>query len=237
MHASGIGDLRAIANLWLLDPVKHPNQNLSLGLGFKAPTGKDDAKDFSFRANGPVLRPVDPAIQPGDGGWGMVMEINGFTQIYKDSYAYLQGTYVSNPRELNGVQQPNNEPDFTLGQLGYLYNSVPDQYLGRGGFGYVIWPKYALSLTLGARIEGVPVHDFIGGDNGFRQAGYAISIEPGISAAKGRYSITITGPIAVERHADQNTTDIRLSRKFGMTFGGNAAFADYLITTSISVAF
>ena len=237
MHASGIGDLRAIANLWLLDPAKHPNQNLSLGLGFKAPTGKDDAKDFSYRANGPVLRPVDPAIEPGDGGWGLVMEINGFTQIYKDSYAYLQGTYVSNPRELNGVQQPNNEPDFTLGQLGYLYNAVPDQYLGRGGFGYVIWPKYALSLTLGARIEGVPVHDFIGGDNGFRQAGYAISIEPGISAAKGRYSITITGPIAVERHADQNTTDIRLSRKFGMTFGGNAAFADYLITTSISVVF
>jgi hypothetical protein len=145
---------------------------------------------------------------------------------------------VSNPRELNGVQQTTgDEPDFTLGQLGYRYNSVPDQYLGRGGFGYVIWPKYSLSLTLGARIEGVPVHDFIGGDNGWRTPGYAISIEPGISAAKGRYSITITGPVAVERHADFNTTDIRVSRKLGMPINGNAAFADYLITASISVVF
>ena len=238
MHAFGIGDLRLIANLWLLDPEKHPNQNITVGLGVKMPTGEDDAKDFSYRANGPVLRPVDPAIQPGDGGWGIVTEIAGFTQIYKNTYAYLQGTYLINPRDTNGVQQTTgDEPDFTGGIFGYMFNSVPDQYLGRGGFGYVIWPRYALSLTLGARIEGVPVHDLIGGDRGWRAPGYAIYIEPGVSVAKGRFSVSVTGPIAVERHVDQNTTELNVSKQLGTNIGGFAAFADYLVTASVSVAF
>jgi len=34
-----------------------------------------------------------------------------------------------------------------------------------------------------------------------------------------------------------NTSDIRVSKKLGMPVGGFAAFADYLITVSVSVAF
>ena len=40
-RASGIGDMRLGANFLLLNPDKHPNQNISLGLGVKAPTGDD----------------------------------------------------------------------------------------------------------------------------------------------------------------------------------------------------
>ena len=238
MRARDIGDLRFIANVWLFQPERHPEGNLSIGLGLKIPTGNYDAMDFSHRATGLVLRPVDPAIQPGDGGWGIVTEIAGFQQVYKNSYAYLQGTYLINPRDINHVQQTTgDEPDFTGGIFGFIWNSVPDQYLGRGGFGYVVWSKIALSLTLGARIEGVPVHDLIGGDRGWRSPGYAIYIEPGLSAAKGRFSVTVTGPIAVERHVFQNTTELSVSKQLGMNIGGNAAFADYLVTTSVSVVF
>jgi hypothetical protein len=238
MRAGGVGDLRLVGNVWVFEPDRHPEGNISIGLGIKVPTGADDAMDYSHRATGLVLRPVDPAIQPGDGGVGIVTEISGFQRIYKNSYAYLQGVYLMNPRDSNGVQQPTgDEPDFTLNQFGYIFNSVPDQYLGRGGFGYVIWPKWAMSLTLGSRIEGLPVHDVIGDDHGFRQPGYAISVEPGISAAAGRWSVTVTGPVAVERHADQNTTDIRLTKKFGVQFGGHAAFQDYLLTANVSFAF
>jgi len=237
-RASGVGDLRFVANLWLFEPERHPEGNISIGLGVKIPTGNYDAMDFSHRATGLVLRPVDPAIQPGDGGWGIVNEIAAFQRLYKNTYAYLQGVYLMNPRELNGVQQPTgDEPSFTLGEFGYIFNSVPDQYLGRGGFGYLIWPKMGTSLTIGSRIEGLPVHDVIGGDNGWRTAGYAIYVEPGISISKGRYSATVTGPVALERHADPNTTDDKVSRKLGVPVGGFAAFADYLITASVSVAF
>ena len=238
MRASGLGDVKLVGTFWLLDPEKHREGNITLGLGVKIPTGDYNAKDFSYRDTGPVLRPVDPAIQPGDGGWGIVTEIAAFQKLYKNSYAYLQGTYLINPRETNGTQQPTgDEPDFTLGEFGYIYNSVPDQYLGRAGLGYLIWPKMGLSLSLGARIEGVPVHDFIGGDNGWRTPGYALSIEPGISISKGRFSVSVTAPVAVMRHADQNTTDISVSKKLGTQVNGFAAFADYLITTSVSVKF
>ncbi|MEY2540225.1 MAG: hypothetical protein QOG67_3965 [Verrucomicrobiota bacterium] len=94
-----------------------------------------------------------------------------------------------------------------------------------------------MSLSLGGRIEGLPVNDLIGGDAGWRTAGYAIYVEPGLSISKGRYSVTLTGPVAVERHAQPNTSDIRVSKKLGMPVGGFAAFADYLITVSVSVAF
>jgi hypothetical protein len=230
--------LKLVANVWLLDPAKYHDQNISLGLGVKFPTGDDNAKDLSYRATKIVPRPVDPAIQPGDGGWGIVTEIAAFTKVYKNTYAYLQGTYLINPRDINHVQQTTgDQSDFTMGIFGYIWNSVPDQYLGRAGMGYLIWPKWGLSVSLGARIEGLPVHDLIGGDNGWRTPGYAIYIEPGISASKGRWSVSVTGPVAFERHADQNTTEIKLTKKFGTEVGGFGAFADYLITASVSVQF
>jgi len=238
MRAGGVGDLRLVGNVWVFEPDRHPEGNISIGLGIKIPTGNDDAKDFSHRATGLVLRPVDPAIQPGDGGVGIVTEIAAFQKLYKNTYAYLQGVYLMNPRELNGVQQTTgDEPDFTGGIFGFMFNSVPDQYLGRGGFGYVIWPKMGMSLTIGSRIEGLPVHDVIGGDRGWRSPGYAIYIEPGLYVSKGRFSVSVTGPVAVERHVDQNTTELSVSKQLGMNIGGFAAFADYLITASVSVAF
>ena len=42
---------------WLLDPSKQGYGNISLALGVKAPTGDDQALDYSYRAGGPVLRP------------------------------------------------------------------------------------------------------------------------------------------------------------------------------------
>ena len=237
-RATGVGDLRLIGNVWLLDPAKFHDGNISLGLGVKFPTGKDDAKDFFHRATGTVLRPVDPAIQPGDGGWGIVTELAAFQKIYTNTFAYAQGIYLINPRDSNGVQQPTGDEDFfTLREFGYSYNSVPDQYLARAGAGYVIWPKYAVALTLGGRLEGVPVEDFIGDSHGWRNAGYSFYIEPGLTAATGRFSFFVTGPVAVKRHADKNLTDIKVSNQFGADIGGNAAFADYLVTTSFSIAF
>jgi hypothetical protein len=184
-----------------------------------------------------VQRPVDPAIQLGDGGWGIVTQLSAFQSIYRNTYAYFQGIYLINPRDSNGVEQTQNAPDFTLGQFGYSFNSVPDQYLARAGLGYVLWPKFGLTFSLGGRVEGVPVKDLIGDNHGWRNAGYAFYIEPGLSISKGRYSFAVTGPVAIHRHANRNLTDIEVSKEFGFDAGANAAFADYLITTTFSVAF
>ena len=81
MRAAGIGDMRLSANVWLLNPDKHPDQNISLSLGVKAPTGDDAVTDTSFRPTGPEQRPVDPAIEPGDGGWGIILSGSAFAKV------------------------------------------------------------------------------------------------------------------------------------------------------------
>jgi hypothetical protein len=76
-------------------------------------------------------------------------------------------------------------------------------------------------------MEGVPSTDIIGGSAGSRRPGYAVSIEPGITWTHRKFSITVTAPVAVERNRERNFQG-RL---------GDAAFADYLISSSISYRF
>ena len=169
MRASGIGDLRLSASIWLLNPDKHPDQNILLGLGVKAPTGDDAATDYSFRRSGPELRPVNSAIQPGDGGWGIILAGNAFAKIFKDTFVYVDGFYLINPRETNGVHTINfDNPNFTRGDTSLMFNSVPDQSMVRGGLARPLWRAIGLSGSIGVRWEGIPPRDLIGGDDGYR---------------------------------------------------------------------
>ena len=234
MRAAGIGDMRLSANFWLLNTDKHPDQNISLGLGVKAPTGDDAATDYSFRPTGPELRPVDPAIEPGDGGWGIILSGNAFAKVYKNTFAYLNGFYLINPRETNGVHTVNFDvPPFTQGDKGLMFDSVPDQSMVRGGLAAAIWPKIGLSGSLGARWEGIPSHDLIGGSDGWRLPGYSVSIEPGISISHGKEYLSVTAPVAVYRYG---IVSVPFARTHDPT-GGVASFADYQINVTYSHEF
>ena len=201
MEASGVGDLRLAASGWLFDPQKYRTGNISLGLGVKVPSGNDDAMDISHRPTGPILRPVDPAIQPGNGGWGIVFEVDAFQRLYKRTYAYLQGAYIAEPRDRNDTEQPLGDVPIpgisNYWNKKFKFNSVPDSYLGRAGVGYLIWPKYGFALTIGSRIEGVPDEDLIGGSfSSSRFTGYSVYVEPGLTIARDRYTFNVTGPVA-----------------------------------------
>jgi hypothetical protein len=243
MKASGVGDIKFTGSTWLLDPDRHHQGNISLGLGVKVPTGRDDAMDISYRPTGPVLRPVDPAIQPGNGGWGIAFDVDAFQKLYKRTYAYLQGTYISEPRDINDVEFPTGDiPIPGLGKFGELfrYAPVPDSYLGRAGVGYLLWPKYNLALTVGARIEGVPPDDILGSnDHGIRNTGYSVYFEPGLIASKGKWSLSVSGPVAVYRYVGTDVVFDRVIQHFHIPQSqvGFAALADYLITASVSFQF
>jgi len=225
MQAGGLGDMRFVANAWLFNPDKNANQNISLGIGVKAPTGDHQAVDYAYRTNGPVLRPVDQSIQPGDGGWGIILEMQAFVKVYKNTYAYVAGSYLINPREVNGTETPTSGP----GNVTVM--SVPDQYMGKAGLSYTVWPEQGLSLSLGGRIEGVPVRDLIGGSEGFRRPGFSIGIEPGLAWNKGRYAFTVSAPVALYRNREKSVSDLRTGGH------GDAAFADWFITAGISRRF
>lgn len=234
MRNGGVGDLRFMGHFWILDPDTHPDQNIQLGLGVKAPTGNYRAKDYSYRATGRVLRPVDQAIQSGDGGWGIFLSAQAFQKIFTDTSIYFQGTYLSNPREMNGTETPYGDvPEITGGDIGYIINSVPDQYVARLGLSHTVWPEMGLSVTLGARAEGVPAYDLIGGSQGFRIPGHAVSVEPGLSIALGKNFFELTVPVAVYRYASKSLADKRTNSPIG----GIATFADFQIITSYSYRF
>jgi hypothetical protein len=80
-------------------------------------------------------------------------------------------------------------------------------------------------------MEGVPVEDWVGGSQGFRRPGYGISIEPGVTWSKGRYSVAISAPVALERNREKSVSELERGTH------GDAAFADWFLTASFTVRF
>jgi hypothetical protein len=221
--ANGVGDISIVARTWLLPNPSDSGQNISVGFGVKLPTGKSDVTDTVITANGPVTRVVDQSIQLGDGGYGMVADFQAYKAI-KRTTLYASGTYLSNPRNTNGV--PTGR-----GRASEAIMSVADQYAYRAG-AVLPFPKWqSVVWSLGIRGEGVPSRDIIGDSDGFRRPGYIIAVDPGfiVSHGKSRWSFNV--PVPFVRNRTRSVPDIRENRH------GDAAFADYTIMVGYSRRF
>lgn len=223
VEANALGDVVLTARRLLLKRQTHPNGNIALGLGVKLPTGKDDVYDQRERlVNGERVfsdESVDQSIQPGDGGWGAVFDFQAYQRI-RDSGGtlYASGSYLINPEGTSGVPTFRNN-------LGEEVMSIADQYLARAGVSYsgASWKGFGMSL--GGRMEGVPVEDLIGDSDGFRRPGYALSIEPGLSYSRGAHTFALSVPVAVHRNRQRSVPDRLVPGRIG-----DAAFADYFIS-------
>jgi hypothetical protein len=231
----GLGDIRASAYYWVFDPKKSLKGNVQVGMGLKFATGDYDYKDYwhNVGPNGTSeLRTVDQSMQLGDGGTGITAEVNAYYNILRNLNVYANGFYLSNPREVNGTRTYRE----TLSPA--LYNeticSVADQYMARVGFAYSV---NHFSFMAGGRVDGIPVHDLVGGSAGFRRPGYAIAIEPGISLMTKKANWFVTVPVAISRNRTQSVTDKERSLKSGTFQQGDAAFADYVINAGVSFRF
>ena len=235
-QSSGIGDIRLMGNGWIIDPTRMPKGNLLIGLGVDMPTGEEDATD-TFQVYDSATRQivarertVDQSIQPGDGGWGLILDLYGYYQLIDNLSAYVNGGYVITPEEKNGVPTFRGNPYEAI-------MSIADTYYGRLGFDYMLIPKWGLSVSFGGRIEGVPVYDAIGGSEGFRRPGFAISVEPGVSVSRGSWMFNVSTPVAVYRNREQSVPDKQLGADTNSYRHGDAAFADYLVLATISKRF
>ncbi len=237
-HSSGISDLNVMARYWLGNPATHGSQNLSIGLGIKAPTGNDDAQDdflTGLAADGSQIlqrRPVDQSIQPGDGGWGFLAEVQAFKSLGRVT-AFASGSYLSNPREQNSFLRSG--PTTSLSDPSNIYLSVADQFAARLGVGMPVTKR--ISVSLASRLEGVPSSDLIGGDMGFRRPGYSIGIEPGVSYSFHKSIVSLSVPYLVHRDRTQNISDKLATARTGTFVNGDAAFADYVVILGISSRF
>ncbi len=234
MHSQGFGDIRVLSDYWLFDPHTSKNGNIAVGFGLKLPTGDDKASDLSYRTTGPVYRPVDPSIQPGDGGWGFVFQMQAYHKLADNLFGYLSASYMITPQEQSGTELTVADvPAFAAFITKEIkHNTIADQYSARAGLSYLVWPSQGLSLSLGGRVEGLPAHDLIGGSMGFRRPGYAVSGEPGISWSSGKNTLGLNVPIAVYRNRVRSAPEQRLGRP-----GGDSAFADYSILLNFTHAF
>lgn len=235
-HSFGIGDVRLAGYYWLFDPKKSFRGNIQLGLGIKLPTGADDYQDYWYNVgpNGTKeLRTVDQSIQLGDGGTGFTVEINAFHNFTNKVGIYGNAYYLINPREQNGVRTYRETLVPTLANEAIM--SVPDQYMARLGFNYSFSKSF--SASAGGRIEGIPVHDLVGGSSDFRRPGYVISIEPAISYHVKKSNFFVSVPFAVSRNRTQSVTDKENSIKTGKFTRGDAAFADYTINIGYAIKF
>ena len=223
MAARGLGDVNAIASVWLLDPGGQSAGNVALGLGLKAPTGNNRVEDDFFAADGSVSRRVvDQAIQLGDGGWGVIVQSQGYRRLSERLNAYAFGSYLVAPKKKTDVPSP-----LTGATL-----SVPDVYSVKAGVAYALLPSRPLTTTLGVRMDGIPLRDVMGGgDDGFRRPGHTLFLDPGVSLRMGRYGLTASVPIRLRQDFSRSLID----RERGVAGGGD--LARYLVFAGYTVRF
>jgi len=236
-QASGLGDLRFTGYAWTRQPTSETRSNLLIGLGVDMPTGKKDVYD-NFKAYNAATQQivsrrqtVDQSIQPGDGGWGAIIDLYGYHRLTERVTLYASGVYTITPQETSGVQTFRSNPFESE-------MSIADSYLARLGADFLLGDTHSFMLSLGGRIEGVPVNDLVGGSDGFRRPGYSVAAEVGaIYDFKHGISAGLYFDSALIRNRQRSVPDQQLTESSGVYRHGDAAFADQLWMVSLKKQF
>jgi hypothetical protein len=212
-NATGIGDLSLMGEGWVLAPRTHQRGNIGFGLGFKAPTGSHTVK-----SNGNV---ADQTVQPGDGGWGILLGSQAFHQITDRSNAYATGFYMVSPKAESDVKRAG------------VPWSVPDVYSARLGASYDVQQDWGLALSLGARLDGIPVHDLLGGGDAttVKRTSQMLYADPGLSVGRAKGTFTLSVPVRMWVNREKSELE---QSGTGVNGGG---FANYLVFASYAHRF
>jgi len=217
--ATGIGDVSVTGEAWALRPLTHPRGNIGFGLGIKAPTGSHKLASQFYTAAGAVDFPADQTIQPGDGGWALLLHTRAFRQVTERAFGYAFASYMVSPKEKSDVEWVPGS-----GQ----YWAVPDVYSARVGGALDVWQDQGLTMSLGARIDGIPVHDLIGGGdaNTIKRTAYVVFADPGLTLTRGSGIITLSLPYRLAVNRQKSVFEKRTN---ALNAGG---FAKYLVFAS-----
>ena len=233
--AQGVGDTILAANAWVLNPKKTHRGNASVGIGVLMPTGNDDVQN-TVNSNttgvGPaveVTAPVDYSIQPGNGGYGMVVQWQGFRAVGNHLIFYTDGDYIASQGDTNGVARGATQ-SATTPLENYVARS--DQYLMEAGVSIPIQQVRGLAIVFGPRDEGVPARNlFPNSNDGFRRPGFAVSAGPGVQYGRGSNILSASIFKAVHRDRTTSVPD----EVYGTH--GDAAFAQYVWLASYTHRF
>lgn len=230
-RATGLGDVGAMAEFWLLNPKGHEKGNVSIGLGFKAPTGSHTKQSLFYTATGSVQFAADQPIQPGDGGWGITLQGQAFRQIREGIVAYGFGSYMASPKSQSDVVLAPTGPTSTA------HWSVPDVYQARLGAAFSVWPSQGLTMSLGGRVDGIPKRDLFGGGDStaVKRTSQILYADPGLSLDRGKSSFTLSVPIRLHVNRFKSLLEARTAS--GPLSNNGGGFAKYLVFASYSYRF
>lgn len=220
-QATGVGDLSVLGEAWLLEPRRHELGNVAVGIGVKVPTGSHSLASRYYAAGGAVDFPADQTIQPGDGGWSLLLQSRAFRQVTDRLHAYAFASYMVSPKARSDVRSA---------PITGAYWSVPDVYSGKAGAAFAAFPDAGITVSLGGRIDGIPVRDLVGGgdDSTVKRSAYVIFADPGMSLSRGRNTVTISVPYRLKVNRQKSLLEQRTG---GLNAGG---FAKYLVFVAYS---
>jgi hypothetical protein len=217
---SGLGDVSIQAEYWVLDPTKPSRVKGSMSVGIKAPTGKYKATALQYSPQGDVEKPIDEAVQLGNGGWEILFRAQGTAVMAGPLFGYASAYYGLSLTEHANVLN------------GTVLRGVPDTYSARLGVAYLLRRLAGLVLSAGGRINGVTVRDVIGGgDLYWRRPGYEVYFEPGVTWTGGKNTMSASVPLRVYQNKLDSLLDKSLNRHVG------ADFAHYLLLVSYARRF
>ena len=234
--SGGLGDIRLVGYTWLADPKTHRQANVSLGLGVDIPTGEYDQTDTfhrrkagTFKTIEKFTRAVDQSVQPGDGGWAIILDLYSYYRLNERTTLFAQGTYNITPENDNGVLTGRRN---SFEQV----TGIPDTYSVRAGVDYAIAPAYGLSAGLAWRMEGAAVYDLIG-DEAFRRPGFTMAIEPSLSWVYKEWTTSVSVPVTFYVNRQRSVADELETEKTGTWQHGDSAFADWSVLAGVSRTF
>lgn len=218
--AKGIGDVSVMGEAWLFKPRTHERGNVALAAGVKIPTGSHNVGSQFYTAAGAVDYPADQTIQPGDGGLAFLLQARAFRQLTERAFGYAFGSYMVSPKERSDVQWIPNS-----GQ----YWSVPDVYSARLGGAFSVLPDHGLTMSLGARMDGIPVHDLIGGGDAttIKRSAHVIFADPGLSYSRGSGILSLSFPYRIAVNRKKSVFEQRTNALNAGGFAKHLLFASY----------
>jgi hypothetical protein len=189
-NGRGLGDITTLARVSLFSPATFRTWNLQIGGGVKLPTGNNKTTDVFPDGNGNnnLERYVDISVQPGDGGWGLIIDLQGYKSMGRFT-AFGSSTWLANPRNTGTASRGNLVTNANPSNE----NTVSDQFVFRAGTTVALTRQIAASIAW--RMEGVPRYDLIGRSDGFRRPGVEMYWEPGVTVSTGRHAMSFNIPV------------------------------------------
>ena len=201
MKTRGLGDIVIGGRAWLFNTEKNTKQNLALQLALRLPTG-----DSNYQVRYPnglgqdiKLRAAKVDIQPGSGAAGLRLAAQGFRRL-RYFAVYGNALYLFSLKEQNdtySIMSVLNPGGPAAVPANKRYNATPDSYLYNAGASAPVPGLKGLSFSLGSQIAGVPTFNVLTGSEGYRQPGYLVTLNPGLSLNTKLASYSINVPVRV----------------------------------------